>query len=169
MPKQTVAGTDTPNAGRVKINDNFTEVYDGLAGKEAAGAAASTLSAHVAETDPHTQYQRESEKGQANGYASLDTNAKVPTAQLPTPPVTQQVNVSWTGDGPAEFLAVVACTLSGPTLRGGGTPSVAYAYSADGNTGFNTATFPLSMAAGSVLRITLAGFNTRAAWGALRT
>jgi hypothetical protein len=33
--------------------------------------------------DPHTQYQKESEKGQANGYASLDSGGTVPDAQIP--------------------------------------------------------------------------------------
>lgn len=80
----------------------------------------------------------------------------------------QQVNISWTGDGPAEFVAVGVCTLSSPTLRGGGTPAVTYLYSADGNASFAAATFPLTMAAGSVLRVTLSGFNARAAWGAER-
>lgn len=37
---------------------------------------------HVAMADPHTQYQRESEKGAANGYASLDANTRVPQAQI---------------------------------------------------------------------------------------
>jgi hypothetical protein len=32
--------------------------------------------------DPHTQYQQESEKAAANGYASLDANTRVPVAQL---------------------------------------------------------------------------------------
>lgn len=43
-----------------------------------------TSTAHVAESDPHSQYQRESEKGIANGYASLDSSALVPFTQLPT-------------------------------------------------------------------------------------
>lgn len=34
--------------------------------------------------DPHTQYQLESEKAAANGYAGLDAATKVPIAQLPT-------------------------------------------------------------------------------------
>lgn len=34
--------------------------------------------------DPHTQYQQESEKGAANGYASLDSGILVPIAQIPT-------------------------------------------------------------------------------------
>lgn len=34
--------------------------------------------------DPHTQYQQESEKGAASGYASLDSGTLVPVAQLPT-------------------------------------------------------------------------------------
>lgn len=35
------------------------------------------------EDDDHPQYQRESEKGQANGYASLGSDGLVPSAQLP--------------------------------------------------------------------------------------
>ncbi len=42
------------------------------------------IAAHVAETDPHAGYQKESEKGAASGYASLDATTKVPIAQLPT-------------------------------------------------------------------------------------
>lgn len=48
-----------------------------------AGTAVAAVAAHVADADPHTQYQKESEKGQANGYASLDGGAKIPIAQLP--------------------------------------------------------------------------------------
>src|SRR3990170_7263650 len=47
---------------------------------EALGAVAS----HEAASDPHTGYQKESEKGAANGYASLDGTTKVPTAELGT-------------------------------------------------------------------------------------
>jgi hypothetical protein len=36
----------------------------------------------VAAADPHTGYQKESEKGAASGYASLDAGTKVPTVQL---------------------------------------------------------------------------------------
>lgn len=34
--------------------------------------------------DPHTQYALDSDKGAANGYASLDAGTKVPIAQIPT-------------------------------------------------------------------------------------
>lgn len=34
--------------------------------------------------DDHTQYQKESEKGAANGYASLDASSLVPDAQIPS-------------------------------------------------------------------------------------
>ncbi len=37
---------------------------------EAGGAA---VAAHVAESDPHTQYQKESEKNVVNGYAGLSS------------------------------------------------------------------------------------------------
>lgn len=46
-------------------------------------ASAQSLTDHVAHSDPHTGYQKESEKGVANGYASLDAGGKVPTAQIP--------------------------------------------------------------------------------------
>jgi hypothetical protein len=39
---------------------------------------------HDSTGDPHTQYQKESEKGAASGYASLDGSTKVPIAELPT-------------------------------------------------------------------------------------
>jgi hypothetical protein len=45
--------------------------------------AANALAAHVSAADPHTGYQKETEKGQANGYASLDGSGKVPSGQLP--------------------------------------------------------------------------------------
>ena len=45
--------------------------------------ATETVADHVAESDPHTQYQRESEKGAADGYASLDAGGTVPDAQIP--------------------------------------------------------------------------------------
>jgi hypothetical protein len=49
-----------------------------------AGTAAAAVAAHAAAADPHTGYQKESEKGAANGYASLDGSTLVPFAQLGT-------------------------------------------------------------------------------------
>ncbi len=48
------------------------------------GTAATAVSAHAAAADPHTGYQKESEKGAVSGYASLDGSTKVPIAQIPT-------------------------------------------------------------------------------------
>lgn len=45
------------------------------------GAAVTT---HEGAADPHTAYQKESEKSAASGYASLDAGTKVPIAELPT-------------------------------------------------------------------------------------
>jgi hypothetical protein len=45
---------------------------------------ATAVSTHAAAADPHTGYQKESEKAAVNGYASLDGTTKVPIAQLPT-------------------------------------------------------------------------------------
>lgn len=41
-----------------------------------------SVAAHTAAADPHTGYQRESEKGAANGYAPLNANSRVPIANL---------------------------------------------------------------------------------------
>jgi len=49
------------------------------------GTPANPVPAHVSETDPHTGYQKESEKGAASGYASLETDIKVTVAQLRNP------------------------------------------------------------------------------------
>ena len=43
-----------------------------------------SISNHVGAADPHAQYQLESGRGVANGYASLDASGDVPFAQLPT-------------------------------------------------------------------------------------
>jgi len=51
---------------------------------EVTEAGAEGLAVHVAASDPHTGYQKESEKGSASGYASLDGTVKVPIAQVPT-------------------------------------------------------------------------------------
>ena len=53
---------------------------------QSTGAQAGQLDHGLALTglldDDHTQYQKESEKGAASGYASLDAGTKVPTAEL---------------------------------------------------------------------------------------
>jgi hypothetical protein len=46
-------------------------------------ATQTELNAHKGAADPHAQYQKESEKGAAGGYASLDGGGTVPDAQLP--------------------------------------------------------------------------------------
>lgn len=56
-----------------------------LATHDALGLATQTeLDTHAGAADPHTGYQKESEKGAVNGYAGLDAQAEVPTAQLGT-------------------------------------------------------------------------------------
>lgn len=45
------------------------------------GSPTDPVTAHVAAGDPHTQYQRESEKNAASGYAGLDGSSKLAGAQ----------------------------------------------------------------------------------------
>lgn len=74
---------DTPKSGAVKVNENFAEVYAALTTKEAAGTATTSMNAHLAAVDPHAQYVLDAERGVASGIATLGTDTKVPTAQLP--------------------------------------------------------------------------------------
>lgn len=56
-----------------------TDLQTALNGK----ANSDVVTVHVGEADPHTQYQKESEKGSANGYTPLGADSKVPTSYLP--------------------------------------------------------------------------------------
>jgi hypothetical protein len=58
-----------------------------------ATAAAAALTAHVGAADPHTVYQLKSEKGAVDGYASLGSDGKVPSSQLPTASAGKVLNV----------------------------------------------------------------------------
>ncbi len=85
----THLGGDITTAGKALLDDadavaQRTTLGLGTAATQASSAfeAAGVVAAHEAAGDPHTGYQRESEKGSASGYASLDAGTKVPTAQL---------------------------------------------------------------------------------------
>lgn len=65
------------------------------------------LSAHLADPDPHTGYQKETEKGVANGYASLDGDGKVPSGQLPSVGGGKLINF---------WIASTTTAVSGTTL-----------------------------------------------------
>ena len=59
-------------------------VSDGVGGLSMTDIATQAeLDTHEAEADPHTVYQKESEKGASNGYASLDSGGVLPDAQIP--------------------------------------------------------------------------------------
>jgi hypothetical protein len=74
--------------GRVTAGDGAVEELTAaqvrtLANVDIAGTAAAAIAAHEAAVDPHGGYQKESEKGVADGYASLDGGGTVPDAQIP--------------------------------------------------------------------------------------
>lgn len=76
-----------------------------------------TIKKHSALTgltaDDHTQYQKETEKGAASGYAELDAGSKVPVAQVPDLAASKITS----GQFPLARLPRVA---SGQFLEGGG-------------------------------------------------
>lgn len=49
---------------------------------ESTTGSQAKVDAHAGAADPHTGYQKESEKGAASGYAPLDAASKVPTVNL---------------------------------------------------------------------------------------
>lgn len=79
-----IAALTTTSFGRGAL----TQV-DAAAFRTYIGAAApADLAAHEAAADPHTQYQLESEKNAANGYAGLDASSKINPLHLPALAIT---------------------------------------------------------------------------------
>lgn len=86
-----------------------------------AGTASSAVASHAAASDPHNGYQKESEKGAAGGYASLDGSTKVPFAELPTGVGASEVavgNHSHGAAGQSPYDAIVAATGGTHTTLG---------------------------------------------------
>lgn len=91
----TVLATDAEVAAAVAAEAALARNADNLtSGTVADARIASTIardsevtaaiSAHEAASDPHTGYQKESEKAQAGGYASLDGSGLIPDGQIPS-------------------------------------------------------------------------------------
>jgi len=114
---------------------NHSGVYD------PAGTASSAVTSHEGASDPHTGYQKESEKGAASGYASLNASALVvenpanaqttPAAsKIPLADGTGKIATGWTpamigatsGDaGAAGLVPAPAAGDQDKVLCGGGT------------------------------------------------
>jgi hypothetical protein len=80
------------------IEDLNDRIDAAVAAAEPVGAAAGAVSAHAGAADPHIGYQKESEKGAANGYAPLGADAKVPAANLPDSNATSSVLIRKSAD-----------------------------------------------------------------------
>lgn len=80
------------------------------------------VSAHEGAADPHTGYQKESEKGAAGGYASLDGSTLVPVAQLPAATTAAKGVVELATDG--ESAANVAVQGNDARMSNARTPTV---------------------------------------------
>lgn len=88
---------DVPGAGEMDAADiNYDNTTSGAAATDVQGGLdelfdekaeltdiSDAIDAHEAASDVHPEYQKESEKGQNNGYASLDSGGKVPVGQIP--------------------------------------------------------------------------------------
>lgn len=74
----THAGAADPHTGYRLESADHSHASTGLQAGQVAHSALTGLTTG----DDHTQYQKESEKGVASGYASLDSGVLVPVAQL---------------------------------------------------------------------------------------
>ena len=87
--RQDLAVVQTPAVGKASLyihTDGAIHVKDETGADNAvasSGTVNAAIAAHEAASDPHPGYQRESEKGLANGYCDLDAGGKVPTARIP--------------------------------------------------------------------------------------
>ena len=102
------------NVDNTSDTDKPVSAAQATADASVATAASNALSSHVSDPDPHTGYQKETEKGQANGYASLDGDGKVPAGQLPP-----SGSIGGTLGSVANTLARTSGT-GGSTLQGSG-------------------------------------------------
>lgn len=102
-------------------DDHPQYTTDAEAGVIADASAAAAIAAHNAAADPHTGYQKESEKGAANGYASLDGSTLVPAAQLPAATETAKGAVELATS--AETTAGLAVQASDTRLSDARTPT----------------------------------------------
>ena len=79
--------TDWPSPPWNLVIHNVTEgaiqVYDGFAGQWVNIAMVTDITTHAGAADPHTGYQKESEKAAASGYCDLDASVLVPLARIP--------------------------------------------------------------------------------------
>lgn len=83
------------------------------------GQIAAAIAAHEAASDPHTGYQKESEKGQASGYASLNASSKVvedPANATATPTASKIPIAGAAGELAAGFLATFQTLVDGATI-----------------------------------------------------
>lgn len=76
----TEGTTNGDKAFILATNDPITVGTTSLSWVETAAAS---IAAHEAAADPHTVYQKESERGAANGYAPLGADSRVPAANAP--------------------------------------------------------------------------------------
>lgn len=92
----------------------------------AESTAAGALSSHAGAADPHTGYQKESEKGAASGYAGLGAGGLVPIAQLAsgTPDGTKYIRDDGTLVTPAGGGGVSGVTFPITVVFDGGTAAI---------------------------------------------
>jgi len=117
-PVGTIAGTDAQTA----IAEVATDAAAALASEASTrGTADTTLqgniddeataratadSNHVAAADPHTQYQKESEKDAANGYLGADANARLTSTKLQVSATDRLIGRDTAAAGASEELTV---------------------------------------------------------------
>lgn len=145
-----VPATYTGEAGKYPIVNatedglEFTDITAADVGADPAGTAAAAVSTHVGLADPHTQYQKESERGAASGYASLDSNTRLIEAAQVLRVTGQDLAAGAVSDG--QFFVRSGTTYAGQTHDSTGDPHTQYQQesekgSANGYAGLDASAF----------------------------
>lgn len=103
MAAAVQANLDTETAARIAA-DTAEATARADADTAETNARIAADAAHVAAADPHTQYQKESERNAVNGYAGLDGSGLLPTNLLPALAITMPFPVA----SQAAMLALTA-------------------------------------------------------------
>lgn len=125
LASEVDANINAEAAARKAADALALQAANNLSDVASASAARTNLGLGTASTQSDTVYEHVANKGATNGYASLDSNGKVPTSQIPSSLITGELN----------YQGVWDANANSPTLSSGvGTNNFFYKVKTAGQT-----------------------------------